>query len=51
MRALSELSGVDDTELEDEGLAELLLDENSTAKLPRASLPPLPRFLMCLLVD
>eukprot|EP00042_Codosiga_hollandica_P043094 m.404376 g.404376 ORF g.404376 m.404376 type:complete len:503 (+) comp56475_c0_seq18:50-1558(+) len=35
VRALTELSCVDDTELEEEGLAELLLDENATAKVPR----------------
>ncbi len=35
MRALTEQVAVDETELEEEGLAEVLLDDNSTAKLPR----------------
>eukprot|EP00045_Choanoeca_perplexa_P007419 m.66933 g.66933 ORF g.66933 m.66933 type:complete len:528 (-) comp14067_c0_seq2:87-1670(-) len=34
-RALTEAVRIDETELEDEGLAEVMLDENATAKLPR----------------
>lgn len=35
VRALTEQGAVDETELEEEGLAEVLLDDNATAKLPR----------------
>eukprot|EP00741_Cyanophora_paradoxa_P011225 tig00020554_g10845.t1 len=34
-RALTAKAWIDDTEIEDEGVAELLLDENKTASLPR----------------
>jgi tetratricopeptide repeat protein 8 len=34
-RALTEKIWIDDTEMEDEGIAELLLDENAIAQLPR----------------
>ena len=36
VRCLTESVAVDEVELEEEGLAEILLDENATAKLPRA---------------
>lgn len=34
-RALTEKNWVDDTEMEEEGVAELLLDDNATAQAPR----------------
>ena len=34
-RALTMVNWVDDTDFEEEGVAEVLLDENSTATLPR----------------
>mmetsp|Transcript_21676 Transcript_21676/g.35870 ORF Transcript_21676/g.35870 Transcript_21676/m.35870 type:complete len:504 (-) Transcript_21676:149-1660(-) len=34
-KALTSKSWIDDTEVEDEGVAELLMDENNTAQLPR----------------
>eukprot|EP01029_Cantina_marsupialis_P010012 TRINITY_DN2297_c0_g1_i1.p1 TRINITY_DN2297_c0_g1~~TRINITY_DN2297_c0_g1_i1.p1 ORF type:complete len:508 (+),score=66.95 TRINITY_DN2297_c0_g1_i1:60-1583(+) len=34
-RAITEREYIDDTELEEEGIAELLLDENAVAKVPR----------------
>jgi tetratricopeptide repeat protein 8 len=34
-RALTEQSAVDEIELEEEGLADVLMDDNATAKLPR----------------
>jgi hypothetical protein len=34
-RALTEKSWIDDTEMEEEGVAEVLLDENATASAPR----------------
>ena len=38
VRCLTESVAVDEVELEEEGLAEILLDENATAKLPRGLL-------------
>ena len=34
-RALTEAIRIDETELEEEGLAEVMLDDNATAQLPR----------------
>ncbi len=35
-KALTEKTWIDDTELEDEGVAEILLDDNAIAQLPRS---------------
>lgn len=46
-RALTEKMWVDDTELEEEGVAEVLLDDNAMAQAPRCVLPRLPRLRRC----
>ena len=40
VRALTEQSYVDELEVEDEGIAELLLDDNAIADVARAYIPP-----------
>lgn len=38
-QALTEKMWIDDTEMEEEGVAEMLLDENETAQAPRCVTP------------
>jgi len=42
-QALTEKNYVDDTEMDEEGAADLLLDENQMSSLPRYHLPRLSR--------